>query len=45
MSQRQGDDGGPPAGLGWGCLAIAILAAGAAILLAVIFVWDVNARH
>jgi hypothetical protein len=39
---RRGDDGSGLKGLGFGCLAAAILAAGAAAALWVIFAWSVN---
>ena len=44
MGQKD-DERGAPATIGWGCLTVAILLVGAAIMLAVIFLWDVNARH
>lgn len=39
---RRSDPGGGPNGLGFGCLAAAILAAAIAAALWVIFAWGVN---
>ena len=42
---RHQDENGPPSPIGWGCLVIAILIAGAAALAAIVFLWDVNSPH